>query len=150
MYRRFISFAVMLLMVVALFGCSQKDVPLSSVSQNDTLTAFTLAADSSSLDARTQAPSATSGNVTYSSGLVQIYDANHGDYDWLVIFYLPYNPGSATFQGRDRWGWSTYSGLWAQVHETLWTSRGFRIKILVGSKVTSFCGTSPGNYRLLY
>lgn len=146
MYRRLILTGMMLVIIAMLSGCSQKDVPVSSTLQNESLA---LSTDSVSAGERPQAPITAAGS-TYAYGLIQVYDANHGDYDWLAVFYLPYNPGSATFQGRAPWGWQTYSGSWAQVYEAVWTSRGFRVKILIGSKVTLACGTSAGNYRLLY
>ena len=90
------------------------------------------------------------GGVTYAYGLTTVYDAIEHDYDWLVVFYLPYNPGTAYFQGSAWWGWQTYSGSWAQVYEAKWTAQGFRIKILIGRRVTSVCGTTAGDYRLAY
>lgn len=137
------------LALIIIAGCSQTDTVTAPANQDGARSQNFFLQNESTATKNPEARTAL-GGTTYAYGLTRIYDANEGDYDWLVVFYLPYNPGSAFFQGSAPWGWQTYSGSWAQVYETRWVSGKFRIKILIGRRVTSICGTSAGDYRLVY
>ena len=92
--------------------------------------------------------STSSYATTYASS-VNLYGPWYRS-EWLVVFYLPYNPGNAYFQGRAPWGWQTFWGSYATVWDAKWTSNGFRVRILVGLHVVGLCSSYRGNYRLLY
>lgn len=112
---------------------------------------FTLKADKRDKDKGTNQETSVAGSrATYAYGVIPWYDRNSGDNDWMVIFYLPYNPGIANFEGLTyMWIWTNFNS-WVQIYDARWTSGGFRVMILMGNKVRYLCGTSPSRYRLVY
>jgi hypothetical protein len=146
MYRILTTVAVLLTMV--LVGCSSEPMGPDKKETLTTPESLTLSGDSTSSE-RSQGniPNATSGNITYASELRLI-----GWSDWIVTFYLPYNPGIVTFQGHFISGgqWQTFSGSWAQIWDARYTANGFRVQILMGARVFYPCGPQTSRYRLLY
>lgn len=153
MYR-ILTIAAVLLTVV-LVGCNSSPVEPSlaadAVPLSDSLAGvitepIVLAVDTVSSQDRTRSETAALG-ATYASSL-QL----RGWSDWIATFYLPYNPGVVTFQGRLISGgqWQTFSGSWAQIWDARYTPYGFRVQILMGARVFYLCGPTTDRYRLLY
>jgi hypothetical protein len=150
--KRILTIAAVLLATV-LVGCNTSPVqPFSAdTTQSDSLACaitepIVLAVDTISNEGRPQSETAAL-SATYASSLQQI-----GWSDWIATFYLPYNPGTVTFQGRLISGgqWQTFSGWWAQIWDARYTPYGFRVQILMGARVFGICGPTTGRYRLLY
>ena len=110
---------------------------------------LTLKTDKGNKD-KNQETSVAGLHATYAYGVISWYDRNSGDNDWMVIFYLPYNPGTVNFEGLTYMYFWTNFNSWVQIYDARWTSGGFRVMILMGNKVRYLCGTSPSRYRLVY
>lgn len=96
-------------------------------------------------------PEAAALGATYAYGVIPWHDNIEGDDDWMIVFYLPYNPGTIRFFGRN-WGgiWNQYSYPWVKIHDARWTSQGFRVMIFTGNKVVGLCSSNPSHYLLQY
>ena len=105
-------------------------------------------ADSSQGGRKPEALPAALSAATYATA-VNIYGPWYKS-EWLVAFFLPYNPGTVNFQGRAPWGWQTFSGGYASIWDAQWTPSGFRVRILVGLHVVGLCSTYYGMYRRVY
>lgn len=152
--NRILTIAAVLLAMV-LVGCNTSPVQPSLADNTDQLDSLagtitepiqlSLADTLASTD-RPQ-PEAAALSATYATSLQPI-----GWSDWIVTFYLPYNPGVVTFQGHLISGgqWQTFSGWWAQIWDARYTPYGFRVQILMGARVFGICGPTTGRYRLLY
>ena len=147
---RHILFTLLALFCCVAFiaGCDKSlDPAVSHVGSNDTSNQLTLSDDTIG---RGLTQAATASQFVYGSKVERILSADKSNYDYLVTFYLPYNPGSAGFQGRAPWGWQTYAGSSAWVYDARSTSSGFRVIIRTTFSVVWWCSTVPSNYRLLY
>lgn len=152
--KRKLTIAAVLLAVV-LVGCNTSPVQTSmsdSSSQSDSTVGILtepiqlVVADTVAGTDRPR-PEVTALSATYASSLQQI-----GWSDWIATFYLPYNPGTVTFQGHLISGgqWQTFFGWWAQIWDARYTPYGFRVQILMGARVFGICGPTTSRYRLLY
>lgn len=84
------------------------------------------------------------------SGMVQVYDRNNGDYDWLLVFYLPVNYTPAWMKV---WAQNWYGGLgtpYVQYHGSTVVNGQLRVKYLAGSRVIAWYGSDPNRYYLEY
>lgn len=135
--------------IVLIAGCNKTSQSIVS-SQGDAIDSTQTFSLESEVNQRTSAPAVTSSQAVYGSKVERILNADKSNYDYLVTFYLPNNPGSATFQGHAPWGWQTYAAGSAWVYDARWTSSGFRVIIRETFGVVWWCSTVPRNYRLLY
>ena len=156
--QRILTIAAVLLALV-LVGCNSTPVQPSltdTSNQPDSLTGVItepiqlgdVATDSGSVRPQL-APAALGG--TYAYGVIPWHDNIEGDDDWMIVFYLPNNPGTVKFFGQNLGGiWNQYTYPWVKIYDARWTSQGFRVMIFTGKKVVWLCSTSPSHYLLQY
>lgn len=133
---------------MAFAGCNRSlDSIVSSPNTADSAETLVLMPDTLSRETH---QIATASSVAYGTKVERILNATKSNYDYLITFYLPYNPGNATFQGHAPWGWQSYAGSSAWVYDARPTSLGFRVIVRTTFSVVWWCSTAPGNYRLIF